>query len=90
MWKQEDNRPLLKTTNPKWLIERIQKVFLEIYISKMLNFIVFLTLRDKPQFERELLPMRHTCKSQYERESFTNKTSISKKTIIVIKDLNEN
>lgn len=56
----------------------------------MLNFIVFLTLRDKPQFERELLPMRHTCKSQYERESFTNKTSISKKTIIVIKDLNEN
>lgn len=43
----------------------------------MLNFIVFLTLRDKPQFERELLPIRHTCKSQYERE-------------VVIKDLNEN
>lgn len=68
-WKRDDNTPLLKTTNPKWLIERIQKVFLAIYISKMLNFIVFLTLRDKPQFERELLPMRHTCKSQYERES---------------------
>lgn len=68
MWKQEDNTTLLKTTNPKWLIERIQKVFLAINISKMLNFIVFLTLRDKPQFERELLPMRHTCKSQYERE----------------------
>lgn len=80
MWKQEDNRPLLKTTNPKWLIERIQKVFLAIYISKMFNFIVFfLTLRDKPQFERERLPMRHTCKSQYEREVLPIKPQFQRK-----------
>lgn len=80
MWKQEDNTTLLKTTNLKWLIERIQKVFLAINISKMLNFIVFfLTLRDKPQFERELLPMRHTCKSQYEREVLPIKPQFQRK-----------